>query len=67
MPAPRDAPGLEHLYGEVREWTRSAHLPYPGFRAWAGAMGEYNGKLMFAQTVLRGGSCGTPRRHILAS
>jgi ergothioneine biosynthesis protein EgtB len=67
QPAKGDAPALQQMYGDVWEWTRSSYLPYPGFRPWAGAVGEYNGKFMVNQTVLRGGSCATPRGHVRAS
>jgi len=66
-PAPSAASGLAQLHGDIWEWTRSAYAPYPGYAPPAGALGEYNGKFMSNQIVLRGGSCATPADHIRAS
>jgi ergothioneine biosynthesis protein EgtB len=65
-PAPPSAADrhLQQMFGDVWEWTRSAYSPYPGYRAAPGALGEYNGKFMCNQYVLRGGSCATSRTHI---
>ncbi len=60
----RDDRKLWQLFGDAWEWTRSSYSPYPGYRAAPGALGEYNGKFMCNQYVLRGGSCATSRSHI---
>lgn len=67
QPLACEQPGLIQMFGDVWEWTQSAYSAYPGFRTFGGALGEYNGKFMCSQMVLRGGSCATPRDHVRAS
>lgn len=64
-PAPAASPNgsLLQMFGDVWEWTASAYLPYPGFKAAEGAVGEYNGKFMSGQFVLKGASCATAHGH----
>jgi formylglycine-generating enzyme required for sulfatase activity len=62
-----DSDGITQMFGSLWQWTRSSYSPYPGYRPVAGAIGEYNGKFMCNQVVLRGSSCVTPPGHVRAS
>ena len=62
--SPEAGDGFRQLFGDVWEWTQSAYAAYPGFKPLAGSLGEYNGKFMCGQFVLRGGSCATPVSHV---
>jgi len=66
-PRPASGKGLQQVFGDVWEWTASPYIAYPGFEPAPGLVGEYNGKFMCNQFVLRGGSCATPRSHVRAT
>ncbi len=66
-PAPATGAGASQFFGDVWEWTASDYAPYPGYRPLPGALGEYNGKFMCNQRVLRGGSCASPQSHLRAT
>jgi ergothioneine biosynthesis protein EgtB len=63
QPLPTRSQGLDQMFGDVWQWTQSSYSPYPGYRPPEGAIGEYNGKFMVSQQVLRGASCVTPDHH----
>jgi ergothioneine biosynthesis protein EgtB len=64
LPASASPGSLMQMFGDTWEWTRSAYAPYPGFEPAEGALGEYNGKFMINQMVLRGGSCASAQTHL---
>jgi ergothioneine biosynthesis protein EgtB len=66
-PTAARGPGIKQLFGDCWEWTASAYAGYPGYKPLPGALGEYNGKFMSGQMILRGGSCVTPASHIRAT
>ena len=66
-PQPACGSGLRQMFGDAWEWTSSSYGPYPGYAPLPGTLGEYNGKFMSSQLVLRGGSTATPRSHIRGS
>jgi ergothioneine biosynthesis protein EgtB len=66
-PATANGAGLEQLFGDCWEWTASPHTGYPGYKPFPGTLGEYNGKFMSSQMIVRGGSCVTPADHIRAT
>lgn len=66
-PSAAHGAGMRQLFGDAWEWTRSSYDPYPGYQPYGGALGEYNGKFMSGQVVLRGGSCVSPIDHIRAT